>query len=142
MQASKQHATAPQYENKRHGRDVKMKLNKTCTPSYLQKQLEHAQKVMARLQIITVSQTWQKSLDMAEITLGCNVYSYQTTCYRYLSWQKKGWHANTKDKEQNSLTELIPKINRKHGSIHATMASNMTDSDLVKITVHGRNNDK
>ena len=39
-------------------------------------------------------------------------------------------NANNKDKEQNSLTELIPKINRKDGSIHANMASDMTDSDL------------
>ena len=82
---------------------------------------------MARLQIITVS-------DLAEITSGCNVYSYQITCYRKLTWQTKAWNANTKDKEQNSLTELIPKINIKHGSIHANMANDMT--------VHGRNNDK
>ena len=35
--------------------------------------IELAQKNMARLQIITDSQTWQKSLDMAEITPGCTV---------------------------------------------------------------------
>ena len=29
LQASKQHATAPQYENKRHGHDVHVKHNKT-----------------------------------------------------------------------------------------------------------------
>ena len=29
LQASKQHATAPQYENKRHGHDVQVKHNKT-----------------------------------------------------------------------------------------------------------------
>ena len=75
------------------------------------------------------SQTWQKSLDMAEITSGCNVQSYQTTCYRNLSWQTKVWYANTKDKEQNSLTELIAKINRKDGGIHANMANDMTDSE-------------
>ena len=83
---------------------------------------------MAKFQIITVS-------DLAEITSGCNIQSYQTTCYRNLAWQTKAWNANIKDKEQNSLNELIPKINRKDGSIHANMASN-------KITVHGRNNDK
>ena len=77
---------------------------------------------MARLQIITV-QTLQK------ITSGCNVQSYQTTWYNKLSWQTKAWHANTKDKEQNSLTELIPKMNRKDGRIHANMASDMTDSE-------------
>ena len=66
---------------------------------------------------------------MTEITSGCNVQSYQTTSYSKLSWQNRAWHANTKDQGQNSLTELIPKINRKHGSIHANMASNMTDSD-------------
>ena len=97
---------------------------------------------MARLQIITVSQTWQKSLDMAEIISGCNVQSYQTTWYSKLSWKNRAWHANTKDKEQNSLTELILNINRKDGRNHANMASDMTDSDLVKITGHGRNNDK
>ena len=86
---------------------------------------------MARFQIIAVSQTQQKSLDIAEITSGCNVQSYQTTCYRNLSWQKKAWHDNTKDKEQNSVTELIPKINSKDSSIHANMASNMTDSDMA-----------
>ena len=58
---------------------------------------------------------------MTEITSGCNVKSNQTTCYRKLSWQKKAWHANIKDIEQNFLTELIPKVNRKHGSIHANM---------------------
>ena len=39
------------------------------------------------------------------------------------------------EKEQNSLTELIPKINRKHGSIHANMASDMTDSDMAGTTI-------
>ena len=29
LQASKQHATVPQYENKRHGHDVQVKRNKT-----------------------------------------------------------------------------------------------------------------
>ena len=84
---------------------------------------------MERLQIITVHRLGRKSLGMAEITSGCNVQSYQTTCYRILTWKTKAWHANNKDKEQNSFTELIPKINRKHGSIHGNMTSNMTDSD-------------
>ena len=83
---------------------------------------------MARLQIITVS-------DLAGITSGCNVQSYQTTCYRNLTWQKKAWHASTKDKEQNSFTELIPKINKKDGSIHANMANDMTDSDMAGTTI-------
>ena len=66
LQASKQYATTPQYENKRHGHDVQVNYNKTWPLRYLQKSLEHAQKVMAILQIITVS-------DFAEITSGCNV---------------------------------------------------------------------
>ena len=45
------------------------------------------------------------------------------------------WRASTKDKEQNSLTELIPKINRKHGSIYANMANDMTDSDMAGTTI-------
>ena len=77
---------------------------------------------MARLQIITVS-------DLAEITSGCNVQSYQTTCYRNLTWQTKAWNANTKYKEQNSLTVLIPKINREDGIVHANMANDMPDSE-------------
>ena len=89
---------------------------------------------MEILQIITVSQTWQKSMDMAELTSGCNVQSSQTTCYSKLSWKTKAWHDNTKNKGQNSLTELIPKINRKDGSIHANMANDMTDSDMAGTT--------
>ena len=81
------------------------------------------------------SQTWQKSLYMAERTSGCNVQSYQTTCYRNLSWQTKAWNANTKDKEQNSLTELIPKINIEDGSIHANMANDMIGSDMAGTTI-------
>ena len=83
---------------------------------------------MTRLQIITVS-------DLTEITSGCNVQRYQTTCYKNLSWQTKACHAITKDKEQNSLTELITKINRKDGSIHANMANDMTDSDMAGTTI-------
>ena len=48
---------------------------------------------------------------------------------------KKAWHANTKGKEQNSLTELIPNINRKHGSIHANMANDMTDLCMAGTTI-------
>ena len=48
---------------------------------------------------------------------------------------KKAWNSGTKDKEQNSLTELIPKINRKDGSIHANMANDMTDSDMAGTTI-------
>ena len=72
---------------------------------------------------------------MAEIISGCNVWSYQTTCYRNLTWQTKAWQANTKDKEQSSLTELIPKINRKDDRIHANMANDMTDSNMAGTTI-------
>ena len=37
--------------------------------------------------------------------------------------------------EQNSLTELIPKINRKDGSIYANMANDMTYSDMAGTTI-------
>ena len=83
---------------------------------------------MASLQIITVQ-------ILHKITSGCNVQSYQTTCYRNLIWQKRAWHANTKDKKQNALTELIPKINRKDGRIHANMANDMTDSYMAGTTI-------
>ena len=58
-----------------------------------------------------------------------------TTCYRNLSCQTKACHASTKDKEQNSLIELISKINRKHGSIYANKENDMTDSDMAETTI-------
>ena len=79
------------------------------------------------------SQTAEKTLSMTEITSCCNVLSYQKTCYKHLSWQTKAWHANTKDKEQNSLTELIPKVNKKHGSIHANMANDTRHGHGINI---------
>ena len=45
----------------------------------------------------------------------------------YMANLSMAWQ--TKDKEQNSLTELIPKINIKDGRIHANMANDMTDSE-------------
>ena len=45
------------------------------------------------------------------------------------AFMDRAWHANTKDKGQHSLTDLIPKINRKDGRIHANMANDMTDSE-------------
>ena len=66
---------------------------------------------------------------------GCNVQSYQTTCYKNLTWQTKAWHASNKDKKQNSLTKLIPKISRKDGRIHANMANDMIDSDMAGTTI-------
>ena len=48
---------------------------------------------------------------------------------------KKGMECYTKDKEQNHLTELIPMINRKYGSIYANMANDMTDSDMAGTTI-------
>ena len=59
MPTSKQYATTPQHKNKRNGHEVQVNRDKTRTLSYLQKTLEHAQKDMARLQIITGSQTWR-----------------------------------------------------------------------------------
>ena len=82
---------------------------------------------MGRLQIITVS-------DFAEITSGCNVQIHQT-CYRNLTWQTKAWNESNNFIEQKSLTELIPKTNRKHGSIHANMANDMTDSNMAGTTI-------
>ena len=52
-----------------------------------------------------------------------------------LTWKTKAWHANNKDKEQNSLTELILKINRKYGSSLANMTNDMTDSDMAGTTI-------
>ena len=83
---------------------------------------------MARLQIITV-QTLQK------ITSGCNVQSYQTTCYRNLSWQRKACHESTIFIEQKSLTDHEPKGHRKYDGTHVNMASYMTDSNMAGTTI-------
>ena len=48
---------------------------------------------------------------------------------------KKAWNATNKEKEQNSLTELILKINRKDGIIHANIANDMTDSYMAGTTI-------
>ena len=83
---------------------------------------------MARLQIITV-QTLQK------ITSGCNVQSYQTTCYRNLSWQTKAWHEFTKSIDQKSLTDHEPKRIRRYDGTHVNMAKDMTDSYMAGTTI-------
>ena len=83
---------------------------------------------MARLQIITV-QTLQK------ITSGCNVQSYQTTCYRNISWQTKAWHESIQSIEQKSLTDHKPKGHRKYDGTHVNMASYMTDSNMAGTTI-------
>jgi hypothetical protein len=44
-------------------------------------------------------------------------------------------HESTNCIKQKSLNGLFPKINRKHGSIHANMANDMTDSDMAGTTI-------
>ena len=72
MQASKQHATASQRE-KRHGHEVQVNHDKTLTLRYLQKSLEHAQKDMARLQIITVSDLAENNIRLQCLELSNNM---------------------------------------------------------------------
>ena len=88
---------------------------------------------MARLQTITV-QTLQK------ITPGCNVQSYQTTCYRNLSWQTKAWNESANCIDQKSLTDHEPKGHRKYDGTHVNMASYITDLYMAgtKISRHVR----
>ena len=83
---------------------------------------------MAGLQIITV-------LDFAEITSGCNVQSYQITCYRNLTWQTKAWHESTNCIEQKYLTDHEPKGHRKYDGTHVNMAKYMTDSYMVETKI-------
>ena len=80
---------------------------------------------MARLQIITAT-------DFAEITSGCNVQSYQTTCYMILTWKTKAWHESTKCIDQMSFTDLEPKRIRKYDGTHVNMASYNTDSYMAE----------
>ena len=87
---------------------------------------------MARLKIITVSQTYQKITGHGRNNIRLQCLELSNNMLQELIMAKKAWHANTKDEEQNSFTELIPKINRKDGSTHANMANDMTDSDLAE----------
>ena len=87
--------------------------------------------IMAKMtnpQVITVS-------DLAEITSGCNVWSYQTTCYRNLSWQTKALHESTECIEQKTLTDHEPKGHKKYDGTHVNMASYMTDSYMAGTTI-------
>ena len=83
---------------------------------------------MARLQIITVS-------DLAEITSGCNVQSYQTTCYSNSSWKTKAWNESTNCIAQKSLTDHEPKRIRKYDGTHVNIASYITDSNMAGTTI-------
>ena len=71
--------------------------------------------------------------DLAEITSGCNVQSYQTTCYRNLTWQTKAWHDTTKCIEQKSFTDHEPKRIRRYDGTHVNIASYITDSNMAEI---------
>ena len=79
---------------------------------------------MARLQIITV-QTLQK------IASGCNVQSYQTTCYRNVTLKINAWNDTTKCIEQKSLTDHEPKRNRTYDGTHVNIASYIIDSYMA-----------
>ena len=72
---------------------------------------------------------------MAEITSGCNVQSYQTTCYRNLTWQTKARNEYTKCIDQMSLTDHAPKGHRKYDGTHVNMASYITDSYMAETTI-------
>ena len=66
-------------------------------------------------------------------TSRCNVQSYQTTCYRNLSWQTKAWHESTNSIDQKSLTDHKPKRIIKYDGTHVNMASYITDSNMAEI---------
>ena len=68
---------------------------------------------------------------MQKITSGCNVQSYQTVCYRNLTWQTKAWHESTNCIDQESLTDHEPKRIRKYDGTHVNMASYITDSNMA-----------
>ena len=72
---------------------------------------------------------------MQEITSGCNVQSYQTTCYRNLSWQLKACNDTTKCIEQQSLTDHEPKRIRRYDGTHVNIASYMIDSYMAETTI-------
>ena len=72
---------------------------------------------------------------MQKITSGCNVQSYQTTCYRNLSWQTNTWHESTKPIEQKSFTDHEPKRIRKYDGTHVNIASYITDSYMAETTI-------
>ena len=78
---------------------------------------------------------------MQKITSRSNVQSYQTTCYRNLSWQTKAWHESTKCIDQKSLTDHEPKRNRKYDGTHVNIASYITDSYMAETEL-GRHVDE
>ena len=73
--------------------------------------------------------------DFAENNIRLQCLELSNNMLQELIMETRAWKAITKSKEQNSLTEFIPKINRKYGRIHANMASDMTDSDMAGPTI-------
>ena len=78
-------------------------------------------------------------LDMTEIASGCNVYSYQATCYRNISWQTKAWHESTNGIEQKSLADHKPKRTRRYDGDDVNIASFVNRFQTWQKTEHGRN---
>ena len=72
---------------------------------------------------------------LQKITSGCNVQSYQTTCYRNLSCLTKAWHESTNCIEQKSLTDHEPKRTRRYDGTHVNIASYNTDSYMAGTTI-------
>ena len=59
---------------------------------------------MARLQIITVSQTWQKITEHDRNNIRLQCLELSNNMLQDAIMAKKAWHAITKSKEQNSLS--------------------------------------
>ena len=75
------------------------------------------------------SQTWQKITEHDRNNIRLQCLELSNNMLQELIIASKGMHANTKYKEQNYLTERIPKINRKDGRVDANMAIDMADSE-------------
>ena len=96
--------------------------------SYLQKSLEHAQKDMARLQIITVYRLSRNNIRLQCLELSNNMLQEHIVA-------NKGMDVSTNCLEQNSLTDHEPKRHRRYEGTHVNMANDMTDSNMAGTTI-------
>ena len=94
---------------------------------------------MARMQIITVSQTWQNFTRHDRNNIRLQSLELSNNMLQELIMEKKAWHEFTQSIDQKSLTDHKPKRTIRNDGTHVNIASFITDLRLSRKTGHGKN---